>query len=185
MKTGMKNYLKCELAGLSVQEKFIKTFSNHPNVKYIRKAESNEDKRLHVDELFSINDKKYWFEIKAAKKFKRSDSNVVYDSILLELHGVIMPQNRGWIYGSVANGIAFEQHETFILFRREQLIKFIKDKTGINNSFDPIINNTKILSEYNSKYYQVYHRGGLDSWIWCPLENLKQNCEFKIIKEQN
>lgn len=182
MKTGMKNYPECELAGLSIQEKFIKIFSKQKGVKYIRKAESSEDKRQHIDELFSIKNKEYWFEVKSSKKFKRKNANSVYDSILLELHGVIMPQNLGWIYGSIASAIAFEQENNqFILFYRKQLINFIKNKTGITGPFDPIIKNTKKWSENNTSYYQVYHRGSVDSWIWCPLDDLKANCKFKII----
>lgn len=100
-----------------------------------------EDIFDHIDIIWTLNNKKYTFDVKALKKTNRSDS-FSDDSIhWVELQNVL--GKPGWLYGK-ANYIVFELKKCWIVIQRKKLITLIKNKV-INKK---ISNSKKLYTFY-------------------------------------
>lgn len=69
----------------------------------------------------------FWVDIKSAKKLRRSDPDVQFDRLWIEVHGV-RPNDPGWVIGGESALIAFETALGFQLVRRRALWEWIEAK---------------------------------------------------------
>ncbi len=97
----------------------------------IQKSDSNTDKTKHIDFFIEFKNekkqyhKKFSVEVKSMKKIARNDNKLNQNLIWIEILGCGVSQ--GWLYGE-ADLIAFETKESFILVKRENIIKIIDEK---------------------------------------------------------
>lgn len=185
---GMKMYPECVAKGQETEDKFNKACTKK-GWKITREATENENKYGHWDKLVNIDGQDIKVEVKGKKATSRG-METQSELILLELHGVLPKCNKGWIYGSEAKIVAFETGEDFTCFHREDLIKFIKEKTEIVGPDDNKIHEKRKLARKSEARvsYQVYHRVDFegkdrnDAFIWVPYNDLLNLKHIKIKK---
>ena len=115
----------------------------------ISKSSKEQDINEHWDYEITKNDATYKVDVKAKKRISRQDKTVQSEEIWIELHSV-RPNNKGWLYESKANLLAFELEDGFLLVKREDLIKLV------NN----LVNFDEQVSVAKDALYKVYTRPG-------------------------
>lgn len=113
----------------------------------IYEPSSYQDINEHWDMEIRKGEESYKVDVKAMKRLNRSNSAPQDEWHWIELHGV-RKNDEGWLYGGKADLIAFETKSSFIIVKREDLIKFIEDKVDFS---------TKVSSSYDAKY-KIYQR---------------------------
>ncbi len=137
----------CLERGDQAEELFLKLISSK-GYSY-KKSSKSEDINEHWDYLIEKDGKSWKVEVKAMKRIQRTDNDVQDEWIWIELHGV-RPNERGWLYGSKADIIAFEMKDSFIIVRREHLIELVERIVD----FDSQANFTREAK------YKIYQRPG-------------------------
>ena len=133
-----------------------------PNQKIILPTKE-QDINEHWD--VSINDIK--FDIKALKKVKRSDADTNQEIHWVEIENV--HGKKGWLYGS-ADYIAFETNKSWLIVKRENLVKLV-DK------------NLKVVITSEPEIYKMYSRyGRFDVLTIVPTDDLKKILTKEIKK---
>lgn len=115
----------------------------------ILKSSKEQDINEHWDYEITKNDATYKVDVKAKKRISRQDKIVQSEEIWIELHSV-RANNKGWLYESKANLLAFELEDGFLLVKRENLISLV------NN----IVNFDEQVSVPKDALYKVYSRPG-------------------------
>ena len=113
----------------------------------IYKPSSYQDINEHWDMEIRKGEENYKVDIKAMKKLSRKDPTPQDKWHWIELHGV-RKNDKGWLYGGKADLIAFETETSFIIVKRENLIKFIESKVDFS---------ARVNSSYDAKY-KIYQR---------------------------
>lgn len=114
-----------------------------------QKSNQNQDINEHWDYLIEKDGISWKVEVKARKRIQRTDKNVQDDWIWIELHGV-RPDDRGWLYGSKADIIAFEMEDSFIIVKRDELIKLVEQVVDFNSQ----------VNSANDARHKIYQRSG-------------------------
>jgi hypothetical protein len=89
-------------------------------------ATKQQDMREHWDVCLVSPTERLRVDVKARKKESRSNSTTQDQWVWLELHGV-NPGNAGWLYGGLAELIAFERTDDFVLVERKRLIRRVEE----------------------------------------------------------
>ena len=130
-------------------------------------ASRYEDLRRHVDQILTRetgneDKQKLRVDVKARKKVSRGDAACQDELIWLELAGV-NKGNRGWLYGSDADAVAFETTDGFMVVDRLELIKFV----------DKHVDRKQRVATAREAVYKVYcRRGRLDELSLVPLKDI-------------
>jgi hypothetical protein len=103
----------------------------------------------HWDFLIQKGAERYRVDVKGMKRLSRHDSGVQDNWIWIELHGV-REHDRGWLYGGKADLIAFEKKGSFVIARRDDLIKLVEQLVDMNT----------IVHSAKDARYKVYSRPG-------------------------
>ena len=103
----------------------------------------------HWDFLIQKGAERYRVDVKGMKRFSRYDPGVQDNWIWIELHGV-REHDRGWLYDGKADLIAFEKKGSFVVVRRDDLIKLVEQLVDMN---------TTVHSAKDARY-KVYSRPG-------------------------
>lgn len=103
----------------------------------------------HWDLLIEKGAEKYRVDVKAMKRLSRRDPSVQDQWIWIELHGV-RERDRGWLYDGKAELIAFEKKESFVIVRRDNLIKLVERLVDLNTT----------VHSARAARYRVYSRPG-------------------------
>jgi hypothetical protein len=85
----------------------------------------------HWDILIERGTERYRVDVKGMKRLSRHDARVQDEWIWIELHGV-REYDRGWLYGGKAELIAFEKEGSFVIVRRNDLIKLVEQFVDLN-----------------------------------------------------
>ena len=83
------------------------------------------------------------------KRLSRRDSSVQDEWIWIELHGV-REHGRGWLYDGKAELMAFEKKGSFVVVRRDDLIKLVEQLVDVNTT----------AHSARAARYKVYSRPG-------------------------
>jgi hypothetical protein len=136
----------CLEMGLTAEQSFVIA----ANKKQFSCTESTKEENInsHIDFWIHRDDKSYSVDVKAAKRIQRSDKDVNYEKIWVELHSV-REDNKGWLLDGKADFIAFEQQDHFIVANRMWLISFIREA----------VTNVKVKSPSDA-LYALYTREG-------------------------
>ena len=128
------------------------------------KSNTWDDINLHVDFTMILKDKKRTVDVKARRKHNRYDNNFDYDMTWIELTNV--QGKKGWAYGS-EYFLAFELEDSFLLFKREDVLNFTLNKmTGAKGK----------------DFYQTYQRSGRkDEIVKVSMIDMRNEVEHKII----
>ncbi len=97
---------------------------------------SSESKSIKVD-------------VKSMKKINRTDEFCQQRLVWIEMSG--NGTNKGWLYGSLADIIAFETINTFVLVSRLKLIEFV----------DKNVNKEMFVKTPSNALYCMYNRKGV------------------------
>jgi hypothetical protein len=89
----------------------------------------------------------YRVDVKGMKRLSRRDSSAQDEWIWIELHGV-REHDRGWLYDGKAELMAFEKKGSFVVVRRDDLIKLVEQLVDVN---------TTVYSARDARY-KVYSR---------------------------
>jgi hypothetical protein len=87
-------------------------------------SNNKENINSHIDIWLTKNNITVGVDVKSSKRISRNDLNTQHNLIWIELHSV-RANNKGWLYDGKADFIAFEQKYTFIIIKREELIRLI------------------------------------------------------------
>jgi hypothetical protein len=101
----------------------------------------------HWDLLIEKGTERYRVDVKGMKRLSRHDASVQDEWIWIELHSV-REYDRGWLYGGKAELIAFEKEGSFVIVRRNDLIKLVEQFVDVN---------TPVYSAKDARY-KVYSR---------------------------
>lgn len=82
-------------------------------------ASLNNNCQNHIDFIVNINNTQYKIDVKAKKRINRSDNQTNNNAIWIEL------SDSGWLIGSKADYIAFEDDNNFLFVKRKELLKYI------------------------------------------------------------
>ncbi|AFZ45287.1 hypothetical protein PCC7418_3168 [Halothece sp. PCC 7418] len=113
----------------------------------VLKSSKQQDINEHWDYEITKNDATYKVDVKAKKRISRQDKTVQSEEIWIELHSV-RANNKGWLYESKANLLAFELEDGFLLVKREDLINLV----------NKIVNFDEQVSLAKDALYKVYSR---------------------------
>ena len=129
----------------------------------IQEATQRQNIDEHWDFLIWCNSEKYRIDVKAMKRMSRKDPGVQDIWLWVELHGV-RSYDRGWLYAGKSDLIAIERRTSFLIVKRNDLIKLSEkliDKTS------------RVFSARNAKY-KIYQRTGRPDIIsMIEIEKLK------------
>jgi len=103
----------------------------------------------HWDLLIEKGAERYRVDVKGMKRLSRHDVSVQDQWMWIELHGV-REHDRGWLYDGKAELIAFETKASFIIVRRNDLIKLVEQLVDMNATARPA----------KQARYKVYSRPG-------------------------
>ena len=103
----------------------------------------------HWDLLIEKGAAKYRVDVKGMKRLSRRDSSVQDEWIWIELHGV-REHDRGWLYDGKAELMAFEKKGSFVIVRRDDLIKLVEQLVDLNAT----------VYAAKAARYKVYSRPG-------------------------
>jgi site-specific DNA-methyltransferase (adenine-specific) len=87
----------------------------------------------HWDLLIEKGAERYRVDVKGMKRLGRYDAGVQDQWIWIELHGV-REHDRGWLYDGKAELIAFEKEGSFMIVRRNDLIKLVEQLVDLNTT---------------------------------------------------
>ncbi len=132
----------------------------------IRSASDEESRWEHWDLLASYNNKQFRFKFKS-RNLKKNSETFGDEVVLVELHGSHI-NDKGWVYGSLANIVVFEMSDHYIAVRRGDLIKLVDKlaaKHGFSKDGKPLTRQQTGIC-YNFTLYQRpnYH----DRFIYIP-----------------
>ncbi len=85
----------------------------------------------HWDLLIEKGAERYRVDVKGMKRVSRHDPSVQDKWLWIELHGV-RENDRGWLYDGKAELIAFEAEASFVIVRRNDLIKLVEQLVDMN-----------------------------------------------------
>ncbi len=88
-------------------------------------------------------------DVKAMKRARRGDAQVQDQWLWVELHGV-RDYDRGWLYAGKADLIAVETSSSFLMVRRQDLIRLVEG----------LVDTTGVVSSAREAKYKVYTRPG-------------------------
>ena len=111
----------------------------------ITPATSYEDSHQHWDFNIKNNNQSFKVDVKCVKKINRKDTIAQDKYIWIELSRGSTP---GWLYNSLADLIAFETTNDFIIVNRLQLASFVDAK----------VNKTLIVNDAVDALYKIYQR---------------------------
>lgn len=111
-------------------------------------------------------------DVKAMKRQSRSDSQVQSDWTWIELSGVNMG-NEGWLYGGMADLLAFQRESDFLLVSRQDVIETVE------RLVDPSL--PKVSNAREAKY-RVYNRAGRHDMITMIETSHLLLCAWKVWK---
>ena len=114
----------CLEMGLTAEQMFV--IAAHKKQFLCTESTKEENINSHIDFWIHRDDKSYSVDVKAAKRIQRSDKDVNYEKLWIELHSV-RGDNKGWLLDGKADFIAFEQKDHFIITNRKQLIDFVRE----------------------------------------------------------
>ncbi|MBC8263753.1 MAG: hypothetical protein H8E47_06485 [Anaerolineales bacterium] len=103
----------------------------------------------HWDLLIQKGTEGYRVDVKGMKRLSRRDSNVQDEWIWIELHGV-REHDRGWLYDGKAELMAFEKKGSFVIVKRDDLIKLVEQLVDLNTT----------IHSARAARYRVYSRPG-------------------------
>jgi len=103
----------------------------------------------HWDLLIERGAEKYRVDVKGMKRLSRRDPNVQDKWIWIELHGV-REHDRGWLYDGKAELMAFEKKGSFVIVKRDDLIKLVEQVVDLNTT----------AYSARAARYKVYSRPG-------------------------
>ena len=85
----------------------------------------------HWDLRIEKGAERYRVDVKGMKRLSRRDSSVQDEWIWIELHGV-REHDRGWLYDGKAELMAFEKKGSFVIVKRDGLIKLVEQLVDLN-----------------------------------------------------
>lgn len=115
-----------------------------------RRATQREDMLQHWDIEMEKEHLKLKLDVKAMKRQSRSDSQVQSNWTWIELRGV-NEGNEGWLYGGIADLLAFQRESDFVLVSRQDVMDTVEKLV------DPLL--PRVYSAREAKY-RVYNRPG-------------------------
>jgi len=120
-----------------------------------------EDKRKHWDYIISKDGKEYKVDVKAMKRLAKHVGEPQDEWIWIELQGW---GNPGWLYGGIADLIAFEMKYGFLIVKREDIKKIILEKVDLY---------TKVANAEDAKY-KLHKRNTGDISTMVRAEDLEE-----------
>jgi len=148
--------------GLRAEELFAKTATLRGWK--VREPSSRQDINEHWDLEISKEGERYRVDVKAMKRLSRKDPAPQEEWHWVELHGV-RPYDEGWLYGGKAELIAFETKDTFVIVKREELIRLVEEKVDFSE---------KVSRPYEAKYKLYQRRNRHDRLTLVKTEDLKR-----------
>lgn len=135
------------------------------------KSTSDQDRIDHWDFTLTGFNQSYRVEVKSRKKISRHSNEVQDKLIWVELHGRTR-ENSGWLNGK-ADLIAFEREDDFVLVKRLDLLKLVKQKVR------------QIIVDYPDKaVYKIYWReDGHYQLTLIPIEDILDLMVLKFDKD--
>jgi hypothetical protein len=103
----------------------------------------------HWDVLIEKGAERYRVDVKGMKRLSRHDSNAQDEWMWIELHGV-REHDRGWLYDGKAELVAFEKKRSFVVVRRDGLIKLVEQLVDLSTT----------VHSARAARYKVYSRPG-------------------------
>lgn len=143
--------------GKEKEIEFLKSYCSHFNIseRCVEIASAQDDIHRHVD-LWIDNE---GWDVKAAKKENRTDSNPNYNIHWIELRNV--HGKKGWIFGE-ASYIAFELQDKWLCVPRKGIVAALVDKIDFTS-----------FTSSRSSLYKVYRREGRkDAIVKVPVSFL-------------
>lgn len=129
----------------------------------VKHATKRQDMQEHWDFLLDNGAETIKVDVKAKKRIRRHDRDAQSDWVWIELHGV-RPDNRGWLYGGIADYIAFEVDGAFVLVRRVHLIAVV----------ERLVDFTEVAFSAQTAQFKVYgRRGRYDKLTLIPASAIK------------
>ena len=123
----------------------------------------DSDIHEHWDFLIRKGEKAFKVDVKARKRISRNEANQQDEWIWLELHGV-REKDSGWLYGGLADLLAFETSESFVIVRRTDVIDLV----------DKLVDTKEQVPRPEEARYKVYSRSGRpDKITLIQLEKLR------------
>ena len=134
------NYTACWDQGVKAEDAFRTAMEDQGWT--VKKASRLQDMNEHIDFIIRKVDTatrkciEYAVDVKAAKRTKRSDTACQDELIWLELHGV-REHDDGWIFGSKADIIAFQNTDgSFLFVTIDEIKSFIEQHVDQTQSAD-------------------------------------------------
>jgi len=156
---------KCSEVGETAEDLFQKIAWDKG---WSARSATRKEQLQHID-FHLYNDeslKEYKVDVKARKKVKRTDSNINDELIWVEFTNVA--GREGWLNG-LADYIAFEQEDHFIIFDRLGILNFCKKKVNFKNR----------VTQSKDAVYNIYQRSGRkDEISLIPLNDLKKHLGY-------
>lgn len=103
----------------------------------------------HWDLLIEKGAERYRVDVKGMKRLSRRAPSVQDKWIWIELHGV-REHDRGWLYDGKAELMAFEKKASFVIVRRDDLIKLVEQLVDLNTT----------VYAAKAARYKIYSRPG-------------------------
>jgi hypothetical protein len=131
-----------------------------------------DDIKKHIDVIWSKsnNGKLCTFDVKGARKNKRSDKDITYDTTWLELQNV--NGKPGSLYGE-QDYFAFELEHKWVIVRREELLQALLNEIKDDTLYT-------INPQENFKKYQ--RKGRKDIIVRVPMSFIEKNSRKYISK---
>lgn len=151
----------CADMGFSAEKEFKRLAEEKG---YSVRVAGREEQFSHVDFILSKDGNEWRIDVKGAKRVKRTDSEVNYDTLWLEFkngHG-----GEGWLVKEKGcEVIAFQQQNSFILVSRRELKELAEKLVDFN----------KLVTQSKNALYCIYKRfGRQDKLTMIKVEDLKQ-----------
>lgn len=123
----------------------------------IARSVEGTDKYCHWDYALDLGAGLVKVDVKGMKSFSRGE-HPQDQYLCVELHGN-HPMNSGWLFGGLANIIAFEMYKGFLLVDRKVLCTYVNKvvkRIAVTTSREAIL--------------KVYNRQGAELISWLPLD---------------
>ena len=115
----------------------------------VKEANREENINKHWDFKISENQAEHRVDVKARKRILRHSQSVQDEWIWIELHGV-RPYDEGWLYAGIADLLAFETHQSYVIVKRDDLILKVDD----------VVDKDSMVTKSSECKYKVYSRPG-------------------------
>lgn len=113
----------------------------------LTEATERENIDEHWDYRILKGTQNYRVEVKSIKKISRHDNVVQDEWTWIELHGV-RENDGGWLFAGKSDLIAFERPESFIIVKRNDLIRIVSS----------IVDFSMTVFDSGQAHYKVYRR---------------------------